>query len=206
MAGLRKVFTFLLLAGALGAVDVPARNLQDSGSPNGLIDANCIIKCPGAMTMLLDLQSFFPKDVSWQDLLGGAVMDLVGVLFQAMCKHTSVMTCMATQCVPENATTTVNDMNISFDSLAQFMPCICDACPGIQTLLASMASVAPTLQNLTSVAWLVLEGSYSFSFKEPGFEDLAMEGAIGVGCACFGFGAGSMCRLLLPHILASRFC
>ncbi|CAE7252938.1 unnamed protein product [Symbiodinium natans] len=150
MAGQQTLIAFLLFASVRG--DVRARNLQ---ALDGLMDATCMTSCPGSLNMLMDVSSFLPQDTGLEGLLalaaGGEVSGLVGALAQAMCKHTSVMTCMATQCVPENATTGSNTMNVSIDTLAQFIPCFCDACPGMDSLLASMASVAPTLQNLTSV-------------------------------------------------------
>jgi len=77
---------------------------------------------------------------------------MMGAMFTAMCKHSEAMTCMMTECVDPNAAPTNGDAGaIGVDSLQQFMPCLCDACPGFMNLFTSLGSTAALLENVTNM-------------------------------------------------------
>ena len=81
-----------------------------------------------------------------------ALATMMGAMFTAMCKHSEAMTCMMTECVDPNAAPTNGDAGaIGVDSLQQFMPCLCDACPGFMNLFTSLGSTAALLENVTNM-------------------------------------------------------
>ena len=126
------------------------RRLQQSD----LLDAACLITCPGAIAMAADIMSFSqtnPPNTDNLAELGDALSDTIGAMLQAMCKHSSAMVCVVENCVETN--TTAGD--ISLQALAQFMPCVCEACTGFASLISGLASTAASVENISQARLLL---------------------------------------------------
>ncbi|CAE7620411.1 unnamed protein product [Symbiodinium sp. CCMP2456] len=140
------------LQGPMGEMAKKARRLQMG------MDQECMTKCPGLLFMMTDLMSGMqtnpPAGDNASDATAGfdALATMMGAMFTAMCKHSAAMTCMMTECVDPNAAPANGDAGaIGVDSLQQFMPCLCDACPEFMDLFTSLGSTAVLLENVTNM-------------------------------------------------------
>ncbi|OLP95851.1 hypothetical protein AK812_SmicGene21968 [Symbiodinium microadriaticum] len=136
------------LQGRMGEMAKKARRLQTG------LDQECMTKCPGLLFMMTDLMSGMqtnpPAGDNASDATAGfdALASMMGAMFSAMCKHSAAMTCMVTECA---APTNGDSGEIGVESLEQFMPCLCDACPGFVDLFTSLGSTAALLENNTNI-------------------------------------------------------